>query len=80
MATPLPSIRSGQVWEHQIRDDLNFAKHVDYVHWNPVKHGYVIRVADWPYSSFHRYVTRGLYPLTGASHAEDDAGRYGEAL
>lgn len=67
-------------WEHQIRDDLDFAKHVDYVHWNPVKHGYVIRVADWPYSSFHRYVTRGLYPLTWASHAEDDAGRYGEAL
>jgi len=53
-------------WEHQIRDDLDFAKHADYVHWNPVKHGYVIRVADWPYSSFHRYVTRGLYPLTWA--------------
>ncbi|MGH8334616.1 MAG: REP-associated tyrosine transposase, partial [Pseudomonas sp.] len=51
-------------WEHQIRDDLDLARHVDYVHWNPVKHGYVIRVADWPYSSFHRYVTRGLYPLT----------------
>jgi len=67
-------------WEHQIRDDLDFAKHVDYVHWNPVKHGYVIRVADWPYSSFHRYVTRGRYPLTWASHAEDDAERYGEAL
>ncbi len=67
-------------WEHQIRDNLDFAKHVDYVHWNPVKHGYVIRVADWPYSSFHRYVTRGLYPLNWASHAKDDAGRMGEAL
>jgi putative transposase len=47
-------------WEHQIRDDLDFAKHVDYLHWNPVEHGYVIRVANWPYSSFHRYVARGL--------------------
>jgi putative transposase len=67
-------------WEHQIRDDLDFAKHVGYVHWNPVKHGYVIRVADWPYSSFHRYVARGIYPLTWASHAEDDDEQYGEAL
>ncbi|MGH8468660.1 MAG: REP-associated tyrosine transposase [Gammaproteobacteria bacterium] len=89
IATDLTSSRSKRrelglwqrrFWEHQIRDDLDFAKHVDYVRWNPVKHGYVIRVADWPYSSFHRYVTRGLYPLTWASHAEDDAGRYGEAL
>jgi hypothetical protein len=40
----------------QIRSDLDFANHADYLHWNPVKHGCVIRVADWPYSSFHRYV------------------------
>jgi putative transposase len=67
-------------WEHPIRDDLDFAKHIAYVHWNPVNHGYVIRVADWPYSGFHRYVARGFYPLRRVSQAEDNEGRYGEAL
>lgn len=45
-------------WEHQIRDDDDFARHVDYIHWNPVKHGLVAQVADWPYSTFHRYVAQ----------------------
>lgn len=49
-------------WEHTIRDERDLVNHVDYVHWNPVKHGLVLRVADWPYSTFHRYVRRGLYP------------------
>jgi len=49
-------------WEHLIRDDEDFNRHVDYVHWNPVKHGWVRRVADWPHSSFHDYLKRGLYP------------------
>lgn len=48
-------------WEHQIRDERDFEKHVDYIHFNPVKHGHVQRVIDWPYSSFHRYVKRGVY-------------------
>ena len=47
-------------WEHAIRDDADYERHVDYIHFNPVKHGYVTRVADWPHSSFHRYVERGL--------------------
>ncbi len=46
-------------WEHRIRDDLDFERHVDYIHFNPVKHGYVKCVADWPHSSFHRYVREG---------------------
>jgi len=37
--------------------------HVDYVHVNPLKHGYVKRVEDWPYSTFHRYVAKGIYPV-----------------
>jgi putative transposase len=41
-------------WEHQIRDDVDLRRHVDYIHFNPVKHGLVQRVADWSYSSFHR--------------------------
>ncbi len=50
-------------WEHLIRDDEDFRGHADYIHWNPVKHGYVSRPAEWPYSSFGRFVARGLYPV-----------------
>ena len=49
-------------WEHLIRDDRDFERHVDYIHWNPIKHGWVKQVRDWPYSSFHAYVRRGIYP------------------
>lgn len=48
-------------WEHQIRNENDFARHVDYIHFNPVKHGHAQRVADWPYSTFHRYVHDGVY-------------------
>jgi len=50
-------------WEHLIRDGSDLQRHVDYIHFNPVKHGHVARVADWPHSSFHRWVARGDYPL-----------------
>jgi putative transposase len=49
-------------WEHTIRDDRDYAAHMDYVHFNPVKHGYVERPTDWPYSSFRRAVADGVYP------------------
>jgi len=59
-------------WEHVIRDERDFERHVDYIHWNPVKHGWVTRVRDWPYSSFHRYVRGGiLQPDWGWSDPED---------
>lgn len=48
-------------WEHQIRDDDDFAHHMNYLHFNPVKHGLVSKVMDWPYSSFHRLVEQGRY-------------------
>ncbi len=48
-------------WEHLLRDEVDFNRHVDYIHWNPVKHGWVKRAADWPHSSFHRYVQQGIY-------------------
>ena len=48
-------------WEHTIRDERDYAAHVDYVHINPVKHGLVHTVSEWPYSSFHRCVARGVY-------------------
>jgi putative transposase len=49
-------------WEHTIRDDRDYAAHMDYIHFNPVKHGYVEHPADWPFSSFRHCVARGLYP------------------
>jgi putative transposase len=49
-------------WEHTIRDETDFERHIDYIHFNPVKHNLVTRVRDWPYSSFHRYVRLGLLP------------------
>jgi putative transposase len=49
-------------WEHLIRDERDWQQHFDYIHYNPVKHGQVQRVIDWPYSSFHTYVERGVYP------------------
>lgn len=67
-------------WEHLIRDERDFAHHVDYIHYNPVKHGHVNRVADWPYSSFHRYVRNGTLPLDWGveAKAEDGEGMFGE--
>ena len=49
-------------WEHAIRDEGDYARHMDYVHFNPVKHGYVSVVVRWPYSTFHRWVNAGAYP------------------
>ncbi|MFZ1811047.1 MAG: transposase, partial [Candidatus Nitrotoga sp.] len=48
-------------WEHQIRDENDFARHVDYIHFNPVKHGHGQHAVDWPHSTFHRYVRDGVY-------------------
>ena len=48
-------------WEHLIRDDRDYARHVDYIHYNPIKHGLVAQAADWPYSTFSRWVRRGVY-------------------
>ncbi|MEW8084682.1 MAG: transposase [Candidatus Thiodiazotropha endolucinida] len=50
-------------WEHHIRDECDFIRHCDYIHFNPVKHGLVDCVLDWPWSSFHRYVRQGVYPM-----------------
>jgi putative transposase len=49
-------------WEHTIRDDRDYAAHMDYIHFNPVKHGLSQGPRDWPFSSFRRCVAAGLYP------------------
>lgn len=53
-------------WEHAIRDEEDFSRHVDYIHYNPVKHGHVKSVVEWPYSSFQRHVGWGVYPADWA--------------
>lgn len=65
-------------WEHQIRDDADFARHVDYIHYNPVKHGWVTRVADWPHSTFHEYVKREMAPPDWGGCAGGEENDYGE--
>jgi putative transposase len=65
-------------WEHSIRDDTDLARHVDYIHFNPVKHKYVSRVGNWPYSSFHRYVVRGLLPPDWGGDVAEITGAFGE--
>jgi putative transposase len=46
-------------WEHRIRDEVDLQNHVDYIHYNPVRHGLVARAADWPHSTLHRHIRRG---------------------
>jgi putative transposase len=66
-------------WEHLIRDELDYHRHVDYVHFNPVKHGYATRAADWPYSSIHRYIAAGLLSENlGIATLEQERQEYGE--
>ena len=50
-------------WEHLVRDEQDLNNHIDYIYYNPVKHGYVTRVSDWKYSSFHRDVRNGIFEL-----------------
>jgi putative transposase len=49
-------------WEHAVRDELDLERCVDYIHYNPVKHGYVLAAQQWPWSSFNRFVAEGQYP------------------
>ena len=67
-------------WQHTIRDESDFERHVDYVHFNPVKHGLVSRVTDWPHSSFHRYVRLGVLPDDWAGDARVSSQGYGERI
>ncbi len=65
-------------WEHTIRDDDDFVRHLNYIHFNPVKHGHAGRVRDWPYSSFRRWVRLGAYPEDWAGDAGDESRGFGE--
>ena len=81
----LPRHRNGELalwqrrfWEHTIRGERDFERHVDYIHFNPIKHGLVARVSDWPHSSFHRYVRQGLLPKDWAGDFKQPVGHFGE--
>ena len=65
---------------HAVRDDKDYATHMDYVHFNPVKHGLVASPAAWPYSTFKSCARRGLYPLDwmGSGIQDVPAGEPGE--
>lgn len=57
-------------WEHAIRDERDYQRHVDYIHYNPVKHGVVHAPREWPHSSFARLVQRGMVPIDWAAGQE----------
>jgi len=62
-------------WEHLIRDEEDFRRHFDYIHYNPVKHGLVSAPAAWPYSSFRRFVRMNWYDADwGAGEPENLSG------
>ena len=80
---PTPARAKQGVWqarfrEHTIRDEVDLQRHIDHIHFNPVKHGHARRAADWPHSSFHRYVRHGFVAEDWASDAEDDPAEFAE--
>jgi putative transposase len=65
-------------WEHLIRDDEDFSRHLEYIHFNPVRHGIVANPIDWPYSSLHRFVSAGTVPADWGARFIEFAGDFGE--
>ncbi len=63
-----------RLWEHVIRDEIDFEHHVDYIHYNPVKHGYVATPNEWQFSSIHKYIKAGMYPPNWGKNVIDFAG------
>ena len=57
-------------WEHLIRDEKDFERHCNYIHYNPVKHGYVTAPKDWPLSTFHKFVEGGFYDIDWGTRGE----------
>jgi putative transposase len=73
------SVWQRRYWEHTIHSDADLSRHVEYIHFNPVKHGWVENVREWPYSTFHKYVEKKMYPSDWAGiKAGSEDGIYGE--
>ena len=65
-------------WEHTIRNDNDFERHCHYFNYNPVKHGNVVAARQWPFSSFHRFVKLGVYPIDWAEGYQIEGDKFGE--
>jgi len=65
-------------WEHLIRDDNDYSRHIDYIHFNPVKHGYVDKAVDWPHSSIHKFIRDGVISKSWGVTDDFDLARFGE--
>jgi putative transposase len=66
-------------WDHIIRDERDLRHHIDYTHYNPVKHGFVDSPEKWPHSSYRAYRRLGLYPASwGAVKTVEHVSEYGE--
>ena len=65
-------------WEHRIRDEYDYESHVNYIHYNPVKHGYVARPNEWQYSSLHRYIAEGILPVNWTSGMNPEGIKFAE--
>jgi putative transposase len=75
----LGQVWQNRFWEHLVRDDRDMGAHLDYIHYNPVKHGLAASPADWPFSTFHRFVRAGLYPADwGEGIKFDSTDKFGE--
>jgi putative transposase len=74
-----PPVWQNRFWEHLIRDDRDLQKHLDYIHYNPVKHGLVESPKDWPSSTFQRYLKEGFYPANwGVGVSFQSTDKFGE--
>ncbi|KTD18727.1 Transposase and inactivated derivatives [Legionella lansingensis] len=65
-------------WEHCIRNNADYEQHINYIHYNPVKHHYVSSPSRWPYSSIHRFIQSGILPVNWACNDEFHDGHFGE--
>lgn len=59
-------------WEHLIKDEKDLRNHLDYIHHNPVKHGYCQTPSEWPYSTIHKFIANGTYPVGWATTLPTD--------
>lgn len=65
-------------WEHLIRDNNDLKAHIDYIHFNPVKHGCVTKPSDWPFSTIHRYIEKEIIDINWGCSYESNTSNYGE--
>ncbi len=75
---PRGKVWQPRYWEHLLRDAADYRAHIDYIHYNPVWHGYVDKPVDWPYSSFRHFVKKGVLPKewgAGELGFPEDVGR-----